>query len=381
DSMSYTYRQKEVIPMQIGLHAPLGHRTLKEYVKRLKQSEMSMPPYETVVQQLDLDLIQKNSKPQFVYHVNTNAQRMLTFIPELMGTFVPKQLSESWDDARQFKPDQVMKIILGEEGLTYTTYTVPFVRPKSQKEFKIKEISTTPEIRKISDRLNREWTLMNWKILDQTLEVYCLPTPQGFLCVNRASFLRDPHVLEISQRNFVDYFLSEYFVHTPFWRLDAFRDYLQKVPNVSPVWSDVDMEWQTRNLKITLKTLGVSIEVPATKSDMFRIVGGMTKLLNQEQPIWMAFGVDHIVKTGGKLKWCTVAMEPPDQPEHPSMKELQKTAKTEKAIKAAKFSFKQGGYDIKTWSYCNPIEIKAKNKTVLPKYTTVLPYAANLKFP
>ena len=380
DSAMYLYRQKELIPEQISLHVPLGQRTLKEYAKKLKQSEIGLPPYETFVQQIDEDLSQKKSKPQFLYHAESNVKRTLSYIPELVGKYSPKALVVQWSESREIKPAEVLQNIFGEEGLMFSTYTFPFVRPKSMKDFRIKELPSEATRQVLKDRNQRDWTLFTWAALDQTLEAYCTAVPQGYFCVSRGTFLRDPELVRLSQVNFVEYYLSEYFIHTPFWKMDALKEFVAQSPGTSAVWSDIDIVQLPGNkVKLTFKTLGLVVETSGSVSkDMIRVVGALTKTSGATEPQWMAFGLDHLKNTAQGLSWCTIAMEPADQVEHPSFKELQKSAAKKPAIKAEKFLFKKGNFVVKTWSYCNPIEIKSENKPVETKYNISLPYDVKL---
>lgn len=381
DNIGYNYRYKEMLPEQLSLHAPLGQQALRDYLKKFRQSEPATPPYETVVQPIDEDLAQRKAKPQFLYHAQTGAPKPLTYVPEILGRFVPRAFTKQPGEGRELKPAEVLENVMGEEGMLLNTYDVPFVRPKSQKDFRVKTLPVEPAIEKVADGLKREWTLMMWDALDQNVEVYCLPLPQGYICVSRNAFVRDRQLARISRRNFAEFYLTEYFVHTPFWRIDALRDFIAVTP-AFPVWSDVELGTaKGGRTRVRFKTLGLEATVPADPArDMVRVVGGITKVAGEAAPRWVAFGLDHVRHAPTGLQWCSIAMEPVDQPGHPSLRSLRQ-AKGRKNVAQTRFDFKGGNFPVYAWSFCNPIEVKSETKPVSPKYAVQLPYEAQLSTP
>jgi len=172
----------------------------------------------------------------------------------------------------------IMKDFLGKEGRLVGTYHIPFVRPKSHRDFRVKDFAGKPDIFSKKDTLGREWHILSYKIVDYPLDMYCLKMPQGFLCLQISYYPMEDNVYPIKRKNFTKYKLSEFMVEPILWEIDPLINYLSKEKvYYDPVLNDVSIIKNTDgSLEIDLKTFGLKYSFTKDKAPkMLRFYGGI----------------------------------------------------------------------------------------------------------
>ncbi len=203
--------------------------------------------------------------------------------------------SYRFSEENEIEDSIILSDFLGKEGRLLNTYHIPFIRPKSHRNFRLREFENKPVRSVRKDQLERKWEITNWDILDSRLDLYCLKMPQGYLCLS--SFFEFPQsqsMTKIQIDNFLKYSLAELIIEPIFWRLDPLIEYLDnQKPYYDPILSDVEIKKEDLGtLSINLKTMGVKYNLSKKEIPLMISIYGGIYGENPKETKWVATGFE-----------------------------------------------------------------------------------------
>jgi S1-C subfamily serine protease len=219
--------------------------------------------------------------------------------------------SSEWQNVRSFPFDLFLKNFIGEKGIIANSFS-PLVRPKSSREFTIKEIDEQIETTEIKDLHGREWIRHSFSMFDRlTFDVYCIKLPQGAMCISKMFPTLDKVLLSISRANYIKYWLPNYLINPFFWSVDSLIDYQGREESNGPIFMrDFKVKKSNRNqVTVSLESLGLEFTLP---SDMELVsMRPNTGLLGDDQnQKWVSLGLEALFKTKkNKYKVCGMGVE------------------------------------------------------------------------
>ncbi len=208
----------------------------------------------------------------------------------------------------------IMKLVTGKEGLIASTAS-QYVRPKSQREFTIKELSEELKEEAIVDDLGRTWQVRTFELFDQyAIESYCLPLPEGHLCLTSNAAMTSPDLVAAGRKNFARFSLSPYLVAPTFWTTEKLTAYFESGQHKSdPMMQDFKIEKSAAgDLVVTMQSLGVSFTHPADDLPaQLRLTAALVKS-PQGLPVWKAISHQIFLPDDGEPRVCDYGVEIPD---------------------------------------------------------------------
>jgi S1-C subfamily serine protease len=219
-----------------------------------------------------------------------------------------------WAATRTVKAPVVLKDLVGKEGLIAASES-PYVRPKSQREFSIKALEEEMKEEEIVDGVGRTWKVYSFQIFDSLhIETYCLPLPQGHVCLTSAASIINDEADKAARQNFARFSLTPYLVGPTFWSVEALADYYEKgLAAQDPLMRDFKV---TRNaagdVDVQLVAMGLNVTWKAAQAPtMLRLSGGVMQ--KGDAKSWVAAGLTAYFGGGtakSEKKVCDLGVEP-----------------------------------------------------------------------
>lgn len=375
DSTQYHQHNKELIPQILRLLAPPSHTTFKKYVDSIAKKESVS--YASVRYNAEINdrLFYKDPK-KITYNIFKNEKLLISNLS------YQKDFSVSVYDAQasvdRYAPKALLAEILGEEGALFETYHLPFVRPKSHKQFTVKSLDLPHTHQTQTDAFGRVWDVFEWPFLTYTLQRQCQKIPVGHFCLTAWVPSQNKQVLKTMLQNDLDLELSHLMLHVPFWNTDRLMEFKEKKGVLSPLDQDGVMEkTPSGKLKLKLKTLGATLEFAFPQQ--LRLIGSMKNTNSDLQsPTFFVTGFDGVYVRGETLEACTFAAIDKKNPKHPGFDDLEGEPKeTEKSDfkkptlrpKALIWKTPEGGV-FHFYFYCTPLKTDKPTNEVIWKTDT-----------
>lgn len=196
---------------------------------------------------------------------------------------------------------------LDGEGVLTSTYS-PFIKPQSYKQFFIKEIKKTPDIKDVTDGSGREWKRFHILLFDYLhLYVYCMDYPEGATCVARILPVESAVRLTVVEERFRKYILGHFLENPYFWKPESLVAFLQTANGKSMTsLRGVELNLVGENYLYKIPHFGLQFQLPSKMLNV-RLQTGIyfDSLLG---PVWTGYGVEWL--QNNKKEICGVGVEP-----------------------------------------------------------------------
>jgi V8-like Glu-specific endopeptidase len=208
---------------------------------------------------------------------------------------------------------ELVKKLVGEKGMLFSTHGSSFIRPKAHRNFTIKSINKKAQLQDILDHDGRRWKRYSFKLFENQIDSYCLPLPQGSACLTSLQQETTAPLLSVLRENKVRFALSKQILEPLFWNVDALIDFQEK--GAMKQWRTLK-DFRFRKDKkgdffIGLHSLGVEFRIPKKEAPgAIRLRSGLLRGKKDEPPKWVAFDFD--VFFPQKENVCTAGVEVKD---------------------------------------------------------------------
>jgi len=207
--------------------------------------------------------------------------------------------------------DTFLKNALGKQGLLATSAS-RYARPKSIRDFVIRDLDPKVEASKFVDGLGRAWTRTSFKLFDTThFFNYCHELPEGEICMARIFNVLNQYLLKTVEYNFRKFILSHLLINPYFWGKDRLMNYLGKEKNQKDVsLQGFDFDTEDGKTWIKLKAFPFRFTIPDPQTiESIRLQTGLFGK-SPKTAVWTGYGVEW-VKRGKKEDFvCGIGLEP-----------------------------------------------------------------------
>jgi S1-C subfamily serine protease len=284
----------------------------------------------------------------------------------------------AWAAAREPKARQLAADLLGKKGALFNTRFFPFVRPKGHRDFTLDRLPEKATTASVKDGIGRDWKRFSWPLFGiGELDSYCLPLPQGRLCLSTIIVSQEQATIETLRANLLHFKLAERILEPLFWHSDALLDYYaQGLGHQLIALRDARLERRDDGtLAIELQTLGVRLLLPEKERPlMLRFLTGYLQPPGGAQPKWVALGFEGYRPDDKEPQICAAALEPKEQPiwyvRHLAQEQTKHFNEVFESSKKLPLSISpvklEGDSDYELVSYCKPYKSDEKQKRLQP---------------